>query len=54
MELRYLRDTDKREVDFVVLKGRVESQLVKKWGFERIDYRVVFPLRGPATLHNDR
>ena len=22
MELRYLRDTDKREVDFVVLKGR--------------------------------
>ncbi len=43
MELRYLRDTDKREVDFVVLKKRkplfgVESKVRNKFFSKNIHY----------------
>ena len=37
MELRYLRDTDKREVDFVVLKNRKPAFAVECKSGERID-----------------
>lgn len=38
LELRYFRDTDRREVDFVVVEGRRPIRLVEcKWGDTEID-----------------
>jgi hypothetical protein len=38
LELRYFRDTDGREVDFVVVEGRVPIMFVEcKWGDQQID-----------------
>ena len=38
VELRYFRDTDGREVDFVIVDGRTPTQLVEcKWGDGEVD-----------------
>ena len=51
VELRYFRDVDGREVDFVVVEGRQPTHFIEcKWADAPIDRGLRYPkLRFPAT-----